>query len=58
MADVKELIDGLRELCSKAHNVQRHQGQIDYTLYLQIEVARATLDRTLNSISHKIERAA
>ncbi len=50
MVDVKELIDGLRELVSKADDVTRHNKQIDAKMFLEIEVARTYLDRRLNQI--------
>jgi hypothetical protein len=51
MADVKELIEGLRQLVGKADNVTRMNKEIDVKLYLQIEIARDYLDRRLNEIS-------
>ena len=58
MADVKELIEGLKNLCSKADDVTRAKGKVDYKLYLEIEVARAYLERSLTLISRKTEKAA
>lgn len=57
MADVKELIEGLRQLVSKADGVARRNKNIDAKMFLEIEVARTYLDRRLNEIS-RIGRAA
>lgn len=50
MVDLKELIEGLRDLVSKADDVTRHNKQIDAKMYLEIEVARTYLDKRLNQI--------
>ncbi len=58
MSEVKELIEGIKVLCSKADDISRSQSKIDYKLYLEIEVSRAYLEGRLNNISRKVEKAA
>lgn len=58
MDDIKELIEGLQRLVSKADDVQRSNKQIDKRLYCEIAIARAYLDRRLNQIERLAERAA
>ncbi len=58
MSNIKELIEGIRMLCSKADDVSRSHNRIDYNLYLEIEVSRAYLESRLNQISRKAEKAA
>lgn len=57
MEDVKELLEGIRDLVSKADDVTRMHKEIDLNLYLQISIARDYLDRRLNQIQ-RIARAA
>lgn len=56
MEDVKELLEGIRDLVSKADDVTRMHKKIDLNLYLQISIARDYLDRRLNQIQ-RIARA-
>ena len=51
MDDVKDLIEGLRQLISKADGVARSHKKIDSDLYFKISVARGYLDRRLNEIA-------